>query len=294
MKISCPKCHACGTIADHEVPQAGRYITCPRCKEGFTIFKPRAGNDGYLVDTCPSCSFSTFGDETFSTCPKCGIEVKTYIDRQRDEQRLKHEQELLVKKRTVAAHTEAAVHLTTTPPVVAPVPLSQKTVAPVAEHAAPLDIVDVISFGVAVVAIVALAIGLWGAVGYDTSKIQAMLLERRGELLSGFSVFLRYGLLNWLGIAYGLAALAVSALLMKRLQSGLRALIRLLRLTMILVPGYYIFTYISWLLAPIPHTVSGHLVELINIVVMGALLCAPLYLFERFLHNRKITSVVTR
>ena len=72
MKISCPKCNASGSIPDHEVPESGRFISCPRCNEGFTVTKPRAGNDVYLVDTCPSCGFSTFGDETFGTCPKCG------------------------------------------------------------------------------------------------------------------------------------------------------------------------------------------------------------------------------
>ncbi len=45
MKISCPKCNASGTIRDHDIPESGRIITCPRCQERFPVTTLRDGND---------------------------------------------------------------------------------------------------------------------------------------------------------------------------------------------------------------------------------------------------------
>ena len=277
MKISCPKCSASGSIPDHDIPESGRFITCPRCKEGFNVSKPRSGADVYLVDTCPSCSFSTFGDETFSTCPKCGIAVKTFVERQREEQILKHNNELLGKKLN---NSEAAP------------PPPEGTSAAVADFIENLHPVNLISWGVAAVAVTVLALGLLGIIGYDSSKIHAEFFEKTGEHISGLSVFLHHGLLHWVKVVYGLSAMAVSILFMKRLKIGLRAMKSLLLATIVLVPLSYITGFIYWVLAPIPHTISGYLIELLNIVIMSALAGVPLYLLERYLHERKITSIV--
>lgn len=277
MKISCPKCNASGTIPDHDIPESGRFISCPRCKEGFTVNKPRSGADVYLVDTCPSCSFSTFGDETFCTCPKCGVAVKTFVERQREEQMLKHNQELLGKKLN---NTETAP------------PPPEATTTPVADFIDSLHPVNLISWGAAAVSAIVLALGLLGIVGYDSSMIRAEFFEKTGENISGFYVFLHYGLLHWVKLVYGLSAMAVSILFMKRLKTGLRAMSSLLWTTIILVPLSYIIGFIYWVLAPIPHTFSGYLIEILNIVVMSALAGVPLYLLERYLHERKITSIV--
>lgn len=277
MKISCPKCNASGSIPDHEIPESGRFISCPRCNEGFTVNKPRAGSDAYLVDTCPSCGFSTFGDETFGTCPKCGVAIKTFIERQREEQRLKHNQELLGKKLNNA---EAAP------------PEAEVTTTPVADFIDNLHPVNLIGWGVAAVAIVVLGLGLWGMIGYDSSKIQTLLLEERDEQVSGFYVFLHYGLIHWVKVLYGASSMAVSVLFMKRLKIALKALSYLLWTTIVLVPLLYIISFIYWIIAPIPHTISGYLINCMEIIFIGALVGVPLYLLGQFIQERKVTSVV--
>src|SRR6185369_5754296 len=98
MKISCPKCNASGNIPDHEIPEDGRFLSCPKCKHGFDVKKPKATSDEYLVDVCPACAFSTFGEERFGTCPKCGVVIKAYIDRQREDKARARDQELLTRK----------------------------------------------------------------------------------------------------------------------------------------------------------------------------------------------------
>ncbi len=277
MKISCPKCNASGTIPDHEVPESGRFISCPRCNEGFTVTKSRSGNDIYLVDTCPSCGFSTFGDETFGTCPKCGVAIKLFIERQREEQRLKHDQELLGKKLN---------NVETAPP------LPEVNTTSVADFIDNLHPVNLISWGVAVSAIIFIVLGLWGIIGYDSTKIQTTLMEEREEQVSGLYIFLHYGLLHWVKFMYGVMAMVVSLLFMKRLKVGLQALSGLLWATIVLVPLSYIISFVYWVLAPIPHTISGYFIEILNILFMSALVGVPLYLLERYLHERKITSVV--
>ena len=276
MKISCPKCNASGSIPDHEVPESGRFISCPRCNEGFTVTKTRAAHDAYLVDTCPSCSFSTFGDEIFSTCPKCGIAVKTFVERQREEQRLKHNQELLGKK---FSNVDVAP----------PPPEPAVSIADIIDNLHP---VNLISWGVAAVAVVILCLGLWGIIGYDAAGIKALLTEEGGEPVSGLYVFMHYGLLHWLKLIYGLAALAASILLMKRLKIALQMLSYVLWGAIVLVPLSYVVTFIYWVVAPIPHTIGGYLIEILNILFMSALVAIPLYLLEQYLHERKITSVV--
>jgi hypothetical protein len=43
---------------------------------------------------------------------------------------------------------------------------------------------------------------------------------------------------------------------------------------------------------PIPHSISGYFIEVVNIALMTALWCIPLFLLVRFLADRRITSVV--
>ncbi len=278
MKISCPKCNASGTIPDHEVPESGRFLNCPRCNEGFTVARQRSGSDVYLVDTCPSCSFSTFGDETFSDCPKCGVSVKVFVERQREEQRLKHNQELLGKKLNNPEYIAVQPEVVDTP---------------VADFIDNLHPVNLISWGVAAAAVLILGLGLWGIVGYDASKIQALLMAERDTPVSKFTVFLDYGLIHWVKLIYGCGALVVAILFMKRQKSSLKAMSGLLWVTIVLVPLSYSIGFIYWVLAPIPHTISGYLIEILNILFMGALVGVPLYLLERYLHEKKLTSVVT-
>lgn len=279
MKISCPRCHANGTIPDHEIPDSGRFVSCPHCKEGFTVTRPLTGADAYRVDTCPSCGFSTFGDELFSTCPKCSIAIKTFNERQREEQLQKHNQELLARKFN---NNEISA-----PPV-------EVSATPVADFIENLHPVNLISWGAAGVALIILSLGLWGLVEYDSVKIKAQLLEERDEQVSGIYVFLHYGLIHWVKILYGTAAVGVALQFMKRYKNGLRSMSVLLWVTIALVPLLYIIGFVNWVLAPIPHTISGYLVELLNIFVVSSLIGGPLFYLERYLHQRTIISVVNR
>jgi len=276
MKITCPKCSAVGSIPEHEIPEAGRFVSCPRCQQGFTVRKPRAGNDSYLVDTCPACNFSTFGDETFGTCPKCGVLVKSFVERQREEVLQQRNQELLTKKFNRDEEP----------------PQSEAESAPVAEFLENLHPVNLVGWGVALAAVVIVAVGLWGVIGYDGQAIQARLSEQRDEQVSGWYVFLNFGVMHWVKSIYGLLTLSVAVMFLRHMHFSLKALTWLIWTAMAYVPVSMLVGFILWVLEPIPHTIAGYLIEVFNIIFISALVGIPLYLLERYLHERTITTVV--
>lgn len=276
MKISCPKCNAAGDIPEHDIPEAGRFVSCPRCQQGFTVMKPRASKDAYLVDTCPSCNFSTFGDEPFGTCPRCGVVVKAFVERQRDDLQQQKNQELLSKK----------FNRNDDPPI------TDTEEAPANDFLENLHPVNLIGWGIALAAVVIVGLGLFGVFGYDGATIQARLSEQRDEHISGWYVFLHYGLMHWVKLFYGLFAMAGVFMLIKHLRMSLKFISWLIWIAMAYVPASHIISFVYWVLAPIPHTIAGYFIEVFNIAFMSALVGIPLYLLERYLHDRSITTVV--
>lgn len=58
-------------------------MDCPRCKTSFFVEKTVAGNWKDTLSDCPVCGFSTFSDERFDICPKCGLDVKKHNEEKR-------------------------------------------------------------------------------------------------------------------------------------------------------------------------------------------------------------------
>lgn len=276
MKIVCPNCNAGGTIPDHEIPDQGRFLNCPRCRHGFNVQKPRPEGGVYLVDTCPSCNFSTFGDESFSTCPKCGVIAKAFTERQRDEAQRLRDQELLAKK---FSRNEA------------PQP-SEPEISAVSDFIEALHPVSLIGWGTSLAAVIIVLMGAWGLAGYHGSEIQAQLSAQREEPVSAWYVFMHYGAMHWVQFLYGTALLGAGVLFMKRRAFSVRMLSLLLLAAICFVPLYFVTGFVFWAMAPIPHPVKGYLIEVVNIALMTALWCVPLFLLVRFLADRRITSVV--
>jgi hypothetical protein len=88
-----------GKVNELELPPEGRYLDCPRCKNSFHVAKPPdAVRNKRLMNSCPSCRYSTFTDEMFAICPKCGLTADDYQEksrRQRENEQLLHDQEVL-------------------------------------------------------------------------------------------------------------------------------------------------------------------------------------------------------
>jgi predicted Zn finger-like uncharacterized protein len=276
MKIICPKCNASGNIPDHEIPVEGRFLSCPRCKHGFDVKKPKATSNEYLVDACPSCAYSTFGEERFGTCPKCGVVIKAFIDRQREEKARVREQELLTQKYT----------RDDTPPPLAEV------ATPVADFVDNLHPVNLIGWGCALVAVVIFCKGFFGLFDYYGTDIRAQLTAQREEQVSAWYVFVHYGMVPWIEVLFGGILLSVSTLFLKHQAKARHALSWLLWAVVAYVPVSMSVRFVRWWIEPIPHTWSGYAIEFFNILFVSALVGIPLILLIRFLEDRRIISVV--
>lgn len=276
MKITCPNCNAIGSIPEYDIPEEGRFLSCPGCKHGFTVLKPRSDSDSYLVDTCPACAFSTFGDERFSVCPMCGVIIKAFVERQREEQARVRDQELLTR---TFARDDATI-------------TTETKASPVAEFVDNLHPVNLIGWGLNLAAIVILGMGIWGLIEYNPAEIQAQLTSQREESVSAWYVFSHYGLLPWIKLIYGCATLLAAFLFCRHKQFSLRMLSWLLLAAMVFVPLYQIVSFIYWILEPIPHSMLGYFIEIVNMIFMTVLCGAPLFLLHRFLADKRVTSVV--
>ncbi|HEY3309105.1 MAG TPA: hypothetical protein VGJ93_11675, partial [Desulfuromonadaceae bacterium] len=232
--------------------------------------------DAYLVDTCPACAFSTFGEERFSTCPTCGVIVKTHVERQREEQTRSRDQELLAKKYSCSD---------------APAPAEAES-SPVADFVDNLHPVTLIGWGCAAAAGVILAIGLWGLIEYNPAEIQAQLTSQREEPVSAWYVFSHHGLMPWIETLYGAATLLTAFFFIKQKLISLQLLTWLFRGAMAFIPVYQVASFIVWVYQPIPHSMLGYFIEIVNILFMTALWGIPIFLLHRFLEDKRVTSVV--
>lgn len=278
MKISCPNCNAGGTIPAHVIPDGGLFLNCPRCRHGFTLMNPGDATSAFLVDICPACHYNSFGEARFDICPKCGVIVKAFVERQREEQRLLRERELLEKKHS--GNAGAPLPAETTP-----------CVTGIMEN---MSTVTLVGWGCGLAAAVIFCMGLLGVLDYNSAELKARISAQMDEQVSTLQVFFRFGLMPWLRILYGASAMATVYFFLKGQQMARKALIVLVRIMIIFVPAHLLISFFRWALQPIPHSVAGYFLQLFNLVVMAALFGVPLVLLDLFIRGRKLPACGVR
>jgi len=194
MKIECPSCHVAGTIDESRLPASGKLVVCPRCGHGFTAKPPPKKWSRYMMNTCPVCDYSTFSEETFAVCPRCGLDGEEYHTR-----RLKQE-----KRERDKRCEEIPL-----PPLPDPPPSKQTVSRPEEASSRSTDlplVIQIVGWGVSIVAVVTGVVGLVGTAGYLGTDWHQKILEERGEEVGGFTIFLSRGMLPLLMICYSLFA----------------------------------------------------------------------------------------
>ncbi len=205
MKIECPSCHLSGKVNELDFPPGGRDLQCPRCKSTFHVNKPPppAGRQE-LMSMCPACQYSTFTDELFAVCPRCGLVGSEYRDnskKRQEAERLDRDRELLTR-----SHRN--------PDLVAPAPEED-----LPESARAPQTIRITALSCMAVGGVLLLYGLYGLATYYSQDWQAILSERLLEPVSGTSVFFRLGFIPWL-IALFSGYLLFTAVMFLRLRAG--------------------------------------------------------------------------
>jgi predicted Zn finger-like uncharacterized protein len=299
MKITCPQCGANGNIPDHEVPEEGRFLSCPKCKHGFDVKKPRSTADEYLVDVCPACAYSTFGDERFGTCPKCGVNIKAFIDRQREEMTRAREQEILNRK--FSRDISPVAMPGGSPSVPLPSPSADKAPASegvaIGEFIENLHPVNLIGYGTALVAVVILLMGIFGMFDYYGTDFVAKIPQESIELgivekPSPFKIFLQHGLVPWVEILYGASLLATAVFFLQKQAQARQALGWLLWALIAYVPSYYLIVLVSLFFESSKRSFGTYFSTLLQMIIISALVGFPLYLLINFLEDKRIRSVV--
>jgi predicted Zn finger-like uncharacterized protein len=201
MKIECPSCHLTGKVNEVELPPDGSFFNCPRCKSSFHVTKPAppAGNT-QLMNICPACQYSTFTDEQFAVCPKCGLSA---VDHQ---EKLRNRQEQEQMQRDLEA-----LHRSYRNPDL--VRLTQEVVLP--EQVRVAESVRITGWLCIAAGGALLCYGLAALVNYYSKDWQAILSEPLLEPLSRTRVFFSIGFFPWLVTLFSICLITVASQFLK-------------------------------------------------------------------------------
>ena len=298
MQISCPKCGASGSIPDHEIPESGRFLSCPKCQEGFTVSKPKAGANTYLVDTCPSCGFSTYGEERFSVCPTCKVDVKSFFQSQQKAAPIhkappaaveNYERQLTAAEReTIRKHGEK---YSKSEPVAQPVESAAEKAVQALDNFHPVNLAG---FGTLLIAIVAICYGVFAIIQYDGAAIQERLSENAAEKASMAGIFLQYGVVGWLSLLFGLFSAVTGVVIIRQHEIAMKLLTWHLLTAMSLIPILYIRSFIYWTLSPISHGFAGYFAEIGTMLIECVVLLAPLFFYGRYAHSDSFEAALKK
>lgn len=204
MKIECPSCHLSGKINELELPPGGSELKCPRCKSDFHVNKPPAAGKQDMMSMCPVCQYSTFTDEMFAVCPRCGLVGSEYRENQRkqkDKEPVRRDEELLTR-----SHRNPELFA---PPQDDAIPEICRVPQPI----------QVTGWTCVATGGVLLLYGLNGLLTYYSKDWQAVLSEELLEPMSETSVFFRLGFIPWLVTLFS-AYFTTMAILFLRLRTG--------------------------------------------------------------------------
>jgi predicted Zn finger-like uncharacterized protein len=218
MKIECPSCRLTGTINPVDLPPEGRNFECPKCRTSFYVAKPAPDAEGkYLMSICPVCQYSTFTDEMFAVCPKCGTKGvdyhKTFLKKSEGSRKrpnhgtdcmeappapIDREQMLKDYELLTRTHRNPEFEVELPPEEVAPKP------------ALPLPI-RVTGWAAVAAGGAFLLYGLAGLVNYYGKDWQAILSVPFLEPVSKVKIFFQYGFFPWLRTFYAISFLLAAS-----------------------------------------------------------------------------------
>ena len=275
MKIECPSCHLSGNVDELALPAEGRYIDCPRCKSGFHVAKPaKDPGSSYLMNACPACQYSTFSEEMFAVCPKCGMTGKVFQEKRRKQEELDRQR-----------RDQETLHQSfRNPDMVTSAPGESPAESMVASK--PIRITGWICIAVG---LALLSYGIVGLVGYYDKDWQTLLSESLLEPLSKTNVFFRFGFLPWLTTLYSVSFIVVASQFLVMRSWACRGLIQCAWAGLGVGVINESAGFINWVrISSSTPSFSYYAVGALSSLVMVALWGAPFLVLLRFLQSDKI------
>lgn len=288
MRVECPHCKASGTINDLEIPEEGRYLNCPRCKESFQVKKPRRQMTSvYAANTCPSCGYSTCCEEVFDQCPRCGVVVKALVEQKFTQQARQREHQKILSQ--APAVPLAALSPTGGSKYLRSDQVEEKPRLRLAGFANGFDPVAAVGWGAVLVAVILLAIGLKGGLHYHGTDLLAQLSEQSLEPVSVWQVFWGYGFWPWVATLFASAVLVAAFGFLQRQAWGRKAMEGVLLAALVLAPLYELAGYLVWIVKSIAPPWWAYLVELLSVLLISALWVVPLLLLVQYLRGDRFS-----
>lgn len=287
MKIQCPNCKITGQISDAKVPAEGIMMNCPKCKTPFRVKRDAASGwqSGDCMSICPGCHYSTFSDETFDICPKCGLVAREYNaklrdksqreERVREEERLRLEEEKAFRKYGIIEDVPKA---RAEAPAVADIPLA-------------------IQFAGWTVVAVALLLLIFGCKGlyafYAVSSMEAADPATLEEPRTTAALFFEFGLLPAFQTVFGAVALVVGSQFLKLRAWARNALEWAAWVGLVFMGGYELFNLVAWIRrSSSSPTISYYAIGILSALGMLAVWIAPLLFLIRFLRGSTVKKAV--
>lgn len=275
MKIECPSCHLSGKINEVELPAGGRELKCPRCKNSFHVAKPPApAGSQDLMNICPACQYSTFTEELFAVCPKCGLVGSSY----REKIRKKKDVEQVQRDNDALTRSHRNPDLVNT----------------FADESGPVKVS--IPQTVRITGIICIAVGgmllLYGVsdlMNYYGKDWQTILSEPFVEPESKTSLFFRLALVPWLITLYSAYFIAAAGLLLARKGGARRELIRGAWVGVAMGVIHEIAGFFDWVrISSSSPSFSYIFTGIMNSLLWGALWCAPVLVLIWFLRSDRM------
>jgi predicted Zn finger-like uncharacterized protein len=272
MKIQCPECKLTGQVSLAAVPEAGAQMKCPRCNASFMVKRNLEESEpGGLVSTCPACYYSTFSEEVFDICPRCGVVAKDHRKPVLDPGRLEDDRAREEKKRLEDERLRAAA-------LIVPEPAAIEAVA------APPVVTGLGS----VCAAASVAVVLLGGYGLFRFITAAPPDE---EIVSPIRLFLTTGLIPSLQLLVGIFALAASTGFLLLKPWGRSALDCAARVGIGLAVVSETWDLAGWISRGGGGGLGYFAVGIASYLMMLALWGVPLVFLARYLRGREIRKL---
>ena len=275
MKIECPFCRLTGKINEVELPDLGRELVCPRCKKGFHVDKPKAPPPGAdLMNICPVCQYSTFTDELFAVCPKCGLVGSAHREKVRKQQEI----EQLMRDHDVLTRSHRNPDLVTS--------LNAE-----GEPEKPSIPQTVRMTGIACIAVGLLVLfyAVSGLMDYYGKDWQAALSEPFVEPVSKTSIFFRMGFVPWLMTFYSLYFIAAAGFFLARKSGSRRDLIWAAWCGVAMGVIHELADFVNWIrISSSSPSISYIFTGVMNALFWIAIWGAPALVLVWFLHSERI------